>query len=139
MRFSNKFNYKISIDPEIDINQLNIPPLLLQPFVENSIWHGLMPSKNTGEILIDIKKKGDHLHIIISDNGIGRKRASEIKNKEHKEHTSHGISISKDRLNVFNNQSLNSETFTIIDLYNDEGVPTGTQVEFDLVIQRDAA
>ena len=139
MRFSNKFNYKISIDPEIDINQLNIPPLLLQPFVENSIWHGLMPSKNIGEILIDIRKQGENLHIKITDNGIGRKRASEIKNKEHNVHTSHGISITKDRLNVFNNQSMNSESFTIIDLYNDEGVPTGTQVEFDLAIQKDAA
>ena len=139
IRFSTKFNYTISVDESINQDICLIPSLILQPFVENSIWHGLMPSKNIGEILIDIKKKGDHLHIIIFDNGIGRKRASEIKNKEHNEHNSHGISITKDRLNVFNNQSMNSESFTIIDLYNDEGDPTGTQVEFDLVIQKDAA
>ncbi|MBK9320036.1 MAG: histidine kinase [Bacteroidetes bacterium] len=81
MRFNTKFDYKISIEPGIDMNEFSVPPLILQPFVENSIWHGLMPSSKKGIIEIEVKKRGDLLHFSIIDNGIGRQKSADLKRK----------------------------------------------------------
>jgi tetratricopeptide (TPR) repeat protein len=138
MRFNTKFDYKISIEPGIDMNEFSVPPLILQPFVENSIWHGLMPSDKKGIIEIEVKKRGDLLHFSIIDNGIGRQKSADLKAKSEHQHTSHGLAITKERLSMYNKVS-NTDTFTIIDLYDTTGLPAGTKVEFDLTIQNYAA
>ncbi|MBK9399786.1 MAG: histidine kinase [Bacteroidetes bacterium] len=138
MRFNTKFDYKISIEPGIDMNEFSVPPLILQPFVENSIWHGLMPSSKKGIIEIEVKKRGDLLHFSIIDNGIGRQKSADLKAKSEHQHTSHGLAITKERLSMYNKVS-NTDTFTIIDLYDTTGLPAGTKVEFDLTIQNYAA
>jgi hypothetical protein len=133
LRFNTKFEYTITVDPAIDPASTMVPPLILQPFVENSIWHGLMPSEKKGSIMVEVSRKGEHLHFTISDNGIGREKAAQLKAKSENQHTSHGIAITRERLNMFNQSMNNSTSFNIIDLYNERDEPVGTKVEFDLV------
>ncbi|HHH52993.1 MAG TPA: hypothetical protein ENK91_04990, partial [Bacteroidetes bacterium] len=73
LRFDNKFKYEILIDDTIDVATVKVPPLLLQPFVENAIWHGLLHKDKKGKITIEIKKEKNQIKYIITDNGIGRK------------------------------------------------------------------
>src|SRR5258705_10232752 len=71
MRMENKLSYKIRVDGDIDKENTLIPPLILQPFVENSIWHGIVKKEGRGNILIHIQKEGDIINCIVEDNGIG--------------------------------------------------------------------
>ncbi|HEY5406707.1 MAG TPA: histidine kinase, partial [Ginsengibacter sp.] len=72
MRMNNKFTYEIKVDPAIDKENTKIPPLILQPFVENSIWHGIAKKEGTGKILVHIEKEGNMINCIVEDDGIGR-------------------------------------------------------------------
>jgi sensor histidine kinase YesM len=78
LRFDNKFNYKIECDPEMDADQIQVPPMLLQPFVENAIWHGLMNKEGEGHVWINISQENSTLLCTITDDGIGRKKAAEL-------------------------------------------------------------
>lgn len=98
MRFKNKFSYNISIDKSININEIEIPPMLLQPFVENCIWHGILPLETEGNIIIDIKEIDNNIRIKIQDNGLGINES--IRNKKNSNHKSKGMSITKGRLEV---------------------------------------
>ena len=79
LRFENKFNYHIEVDPEIDIRNQYIPTMLIQPYVENAIKHGINHSGNLGKILIKLEKDSDAIICTIEDNGIGIKRSMEKK------------------------------------------------------------
>ena len=127
MRFEDKFKSNIIIDTEIDENLLMIPSMLLQPYVENSLLHGILPlTDKEGIITIEIRKDENHLRCIITDNGIGRVKANE--NKKDKSHKSFGTSITQERLSTLYalQQQFMSETVT--DLYDMAGKPIGTQV-----------
>ena len=99
MRFQNKFEYKIKIGEDIDIDTVLIPPMFLQPFVENSIWHGILPMEKPGEINIDIhRNQSDEITFIIEDNGIGIDNSLAQKN-EHS-HVSKGMELTAGRLEI---------------------------------------
>lgn len=99
MRFQNKFEYKIKIGQDIDIDKVLIPPMFLQPFVENSIWHGILPMEKPGEITIDIKRnQHNEITFIIEDNGIGIDNSLAQKN-EHS-HISKGMELTTGRLEI---------------------------------------
>jgi hypothetical protein len=120
-RFSSDFIYEVKIDPEIDLSSAKIPPMLIQPFVENSIWHGLMP-KTEGEKKLLLSFDGTENSIIckVEDNGIGRTRAAEMKSKKHA--TSLGTTLTFNRvanINMFENK--NRYAIEIYDKPNDEG------------------
>lgn len=117
------FNYTIDVTSIEELSQFNIPPLLLQPFVENAIWHGLRPSQSGQKLLKITFDTSDILKIIIEDNGIGRK-ASSTKNKMHK---SMGMEITRERLALFNHSNETSIKLEIIDLES-ENKPLGTKV-----------
>ena len=128
IRFTNKFNYKITIDPHIDSSKCTIPPLLLQPFIENAILHGLLPKEDCGEIKINIEKKNNYVYCTIEDNGIGRKKAAEL-NKAHPGHKSLGIQITQNRINLINSLQSNSFNIDYVDLYDkNNGEAIGTKV-----------
>ena len=76
LRFTNNFQYKINCDDSVDALSIFIPPMLLQPFAENAIWHGLMQKEGDGELLIDLHREENILHCTITDNGVGREKAS---------------------------------------------------------------
>lgn len=122
LRFSSKFSYSITIDKDINVNTVTIAPLVIQPFVENAIWHGLMHLQDReGKLTVSVQKQNDKLKIVVDDNGIGRKRAMEIRNA--KMHKSMGISITQERL-LAGNMSVK-----FIDKESSDGAAAGTTVE----------
>lgn len=131
IRFGNKFSYSVCVDESIDIHNSLIPPMLLQPFVENAINHGLLNKKGIGTLTIKISKLNSDTIILITDDGIGRK-ASEIL-KSRKKHCSMAISLIEERFNILNAiGNINKYSYEIIDLYEDEK-PCGTQVKITLI------
>lgn len=129
MRFKDKVQYKIEVADDIDQQFVEIPPLLLQPFVENSIWHGLMHKEEGGEVHLHIRQEDeDFLCIVISDNGIGRKLANEYKSKSAMKQKSFGMKVTAERIELIN-QLYNTQTKVIIeDLENEKGEGIGTKV-----------
>ncbi len=134
MRFDKKFEYHIIIDPQIDQAYDRIPSMLIQPYVENAILHGLLPKQGNGKITITLIKQNDTILCTIEDNGIGRESSMEFKKNRVQQHKSMGMSITKERLDILNS-SLNSTIYAeIIDLFED-GKASGTKVR--LVIPLD--
>ncbi|MCB9363871.1 MAG: histidine kinase [Flavobacteriales bacterium] len=125
MRFDKQFDYQIKISDEIDNDYDKIPSMLLQPYVENAIWHGLMNKGEIGQIKIEIQLKENYLCCSIEDNGIGRKKAAEISANRKIAHKSVGMSITKERLDLISSTDLN---INIIDIVNSVGVEIGTKV-----------
>jgi ligand-binding sensor domain-containing protein len=128
LRFSALFTYKIEVDEDIDTEQTLISPMLIQPFVENAIWHGLLPQKQ-GTVTIQFKKDKNFMQCTIEDNGVGRKKSTETKGDEYKTRKSYGMALIQDRLDILNktiNQA--SEPIEIIDRYDDLGNALGTKI-----------
>ncbi|PHN02189.1 sensor histidine kinase [Flavilitoribacter nigricans] len=126
LRFTNKFDYQIQVGKNVDQDFVRIPPLILQPFVENAIWHGLLPKNDDlKKLKVNIFRKDDFIICEIEDNGVGRKITEE---KEKEGHESMGIDITKKRLQLLN--TLNE--LYIIDLENDERMALGTKVIIQL-------
>lgn len=133
LRASGKFKFKIDIDTNVSVYNTLIPPLLLQPFVENSILHGLMPMQNNnGMLTIHIYESDLKLICIIEDNGIGRKKAGEIKRHRDPTHRSMGISATEDRVNILN--SFRPGLANII-IEDKEGEETGTKVTITIPLK----
>ena len=126
VRFNNKFSYEINIEDSIDPSTVEMPPLVIQPFVENAILHGLLPVENGGFLKINIRHAGDWLLIIIEDNGIGRQRSATIRNQSFSLHKSHGIEITLKRISLFNKVHGKNAEVEITDLAQ------GTRVEIPL-------
>jgi len=129
IRFSNEINFNISIDDDIDIHTVKIPSLILQPFLENALWHGLSSKK--GEKNIDVQvSRGDRnfIDISITDNGVGRDASEIIKRSKVLKRKSVGIEITKERLANFAKDYQNTFDVTIIDLFDKEHNSTGTRV-----------
>lgn len=97
-RFKDKFDFEFRIDPNIDLSEISIPPMILQPFIENSIWHGLRYKPEKGMLVVKIEDKTSYLLIKISDDGIGRIKSSELKTKHQKNHKSTALKNIENRL-----------------------------------------
>jgi len=128
VRFNNAFDYNIHIEKDLDITSLNMPPLIIQPFVENAIWHGLMHKDDPGLLSISIRTNNNILICEITDNGIGRKRAYEFKSKSVEIKKSMGIEITKKRLELLNGSFEPSSFIEIHDLQDKSGIASGTKV-----------
>lgn len=129
IRFSNEINFQIEISEQVQLDVMKIPPLILQPFLENAIWHGLSSVKGNKKIKIIIEKvDNSFLQIIIEDNGIGREASEKIKSEKIITRKSLGINLTKDRLQFFTKDL--SDKFSIVyeDLKNDYGQACGTKV-----------
>lgn len=137
LRFTGKFEYAINIDESID-QDIQIPSLLIQPYVENAIWHGIMhkPEKY-GKVIIDFIKDTNYIRCIITDDGIGRQKSFEINANRAKTHKSYGMSITEKRLQIFNSLYNTKVNITYTDLKDIEGNPCGTSVELKIVIPKD--
>ena len=127
LRFEQKFLYTISINDEIDTTVLKVPPLIIQPYAENAIWHGLMHKKETGHLEIQLYKEENILYCKIFDDGIGRKKADELKTKSASVNKSMGMRITASRIaRLQKNQ--NDVSIFITDLVLPDGTPGGTEV-----------
>jgi tetratricopeptide (TPR) repeat protein len=133
-RFDNKFACVYTIAEDVNTSTIMIPPMLLQPFVENAIWHGLMQKEDQGTIIIEIKKADEEfLNISIIDDGIGREKASELKSKT-ATHKSHGLKVTSQRIEMMNKLNSTGAKVHIFDLKDDQGNATGTKVELIIPI-----
>jgi sensor histidine kinase YesM len=130
MRFENKFEYSIKIDESIDGDYDEIPPMLIQPYLENAILHGINPKDGNGKIEITMKIVNQFIKISIADDGIGREKSKAIQSLQPAaRHKSLGMKITKDRVRILNNIHQSNLNVNIIDLYNDKMEAIGTQVD----------
>lgn len=130
-RFDNNFNYELHIHDIEKLKNAYVPPLILQPFIENSIWHGLLNSTKESKIVkIEISAKKNDILIVIEDNGIGRKEANKhsIKNL----YKSMGISLTKKRIKLYNHNFNHVLNFKIIDKIDNNEISLGTRVEMTI-------
>ncbi len=129
MRFDQQFQYKVTVDEEMDLDDINIPSFLIQPFVENALWHGLMHKSGNRKLSISFTIENDDILICkIEDNGIGREKAMQIRSKSIKAaYQSMGIKIIKERINLMKEQNPIAD-LKIIDMFDNKGEPKGTTV-----------
>ena len=128
VRFADKFDYHIDIDTGIDIDTVMVPPMLAQPFIENSIEHGFKNKAGKGNLRVSFKMNGGCLVLEIEDDGIGREKAQEALMQHDKGHKSLATIITRERIAALNRRSKNKITLEIIDLTDDEGKARGTRV-----------
>ena len=131
MRLDNKFDVLINIDEKINPKKIRIASMLMQPFVENAIWHGFSPKDEKGILKIDISIEGDNLICIIEDNGVGRSQAN-LKFNKLPGHKSTGLKITEKRLDITHrNKFIKKQYFKIEDLY-DNAKAIGTRVRITI-------
>jgi sensor histidine kinase YesM len=128
LRFENKFTFLIHCAEEVDAKYVDIPPLLIQPYVENAIWHGLLHKEGLGNITIHLQQAGDVLLCTIEDDGIGRKRAAELKSKSATKKKSLGMQITAQRLELLTQLEGKPTRVEIVDLVDAAGEACGTRV-----------
>ncbi|HHB78994.1 MAG TPA: tetratricopeptide repeat protein [Saprospiraceae bacterium] len=129
LRHGNLFDYKIDCDPHLNQEELLIPPMLIQPFLENSIKHGFTRLTDSGEIKITIKKEGNEIQFCIEDNGVGISQSPVSNDANHK---SRSMKITQDRLKMHNKKLKKSMKFTVEDLSLSGSGTQGTLVRFRL-------
>lgn len=120
-RFRDTFEYTFEIDASIQPDLYEIPPMLVQPFVENAIWHGLRYKETGGQLNINFIDRGEFIEINVKDNGIGREASRRLKTKNQKQHQSAAMSIVENRTRVINNLFKTKIRFEIIDLPDEKG------------------
>ena len=135
MRFKDKLRYNITVEKNVDADYVEIPPLLLQPYVENAIWHGLMPKEKGGELDIVVAMKDEHtLSVRIKDDGIGRAKAADYKNIT-TQHKSFGMKVTSERMKLISRKYKTPISITIDDLKKEDGEPSGTLVTIQIQIE----
>lgn len=131
-RFRDKFDYQIIIDKTIDVAQFEIPPMLLQPYIENAIWHGLRYRTEKGTLEISITKKDTKtVSILIIDDGIGRKKSQELKTKNQLRQKSKGMSTIKDRITILNSMYKERISVDVSDV-----LETGEGTKVELLLRK---
>jgi LytS/YehU family sensor histidine kinase len=134
VRFKGKFDYDIFVDDKIDPILFKIPSLLIQPFVENSLWHGIQNKQGKGRIQVSFNLADKSIFCAIEDNGIGRENAEKIKNSRITNHISLGGSITQTRMKLLKSLYGSKLGIRYIDLKDSENKPSGTRVELFLPI-----
>jgi sensor histidine kinase YesM len=135
LRAGDKFTYDIKMSDDIEPDFIEVPPMLIQPYVENAIWHGLMHKQSAGHISISLHQKGDkYLIINIIDDGIGRVQSSLLKSKTATRHKSFGMKITAERMDIIRDMYKIETTLLIEDLKNGDGSSAGTKVSLEIPI-----
>ena len=134
LRFKNAFSYSVTVGDNIEAEMINVPPLLLQPYVENAVWHGLRHKEGDKGLWVRIKEKGQQLEIEIEDNGVGRARSAEI-NKQKlglEQFESKGSALSGQRIKLLASQYPDTAAVYISDIKDENGEAAGTIVKIVL-------
>lgn len=135
LRMGHKFDYVIYTDKSIDASAIFVPPLIIQPFAENAIWHGLNAKKDKGNLSINITKAKDMIKYLIEDNGEEQKPADENKNKFESKKKSLGMSLTRERLEVLNKTKNADARFTISDIRDEKNNYCGKRVELYIPVE----
>ena len=129
MRFGKKLKYVFNIDETIDIKSIKIPALIVQPFIENAIWHGIMPRQEGGTLAVNVKKSNESVCCIIDDDGIGREVSNQNKfETEYAIHQSKGVRLTQRRLDLDKALNQRNALVEIFDKKDEKGNATGTTV-----------
>jgi sensor histidine kinase YesM len=128
LRFKELFTYKFNICSQIDIDKIQVPPLIIQPFVENAIHHGLRLRKENGELLVDACIKEGVLRIVVQDNGVGIENAKQYNSKNRKNHKSFGTEITHKRLQLLEEMNREKVTLSVSETYPDNKLNPGTKI-----------
>jgi LytS/YehU family sensor histidine kinase len=137
LRFEDQFDYQITCHPQLEAEDLEVPPLLIQPYVENAIWHGLMHKEGKGHISIYLQGTEQMLICSIEDDGIGRKRAGELKSKSATKKKSLGMQITSHRLQLLRELYGRQPTVVVEDLVDAIGEACGTRVVVEIPVSRE--
>ena len=144
LRFEQKFEYKITVSDEVDTTMIKVPPLIIQPYAENAIWHGLMHlpdrkagNKEKGHLEIELYIEGKILFCKITDDGVGRKKAAELKSKSSLTYKSMGMRITADRIAILQQQKQDNTFVSVNDLVFPDNSPAGTEVLIKIPVQYD--
>jgi LytS/YehU family sensor histidine kinase len=136
LRFDNKFDYKIITDENLQPDMVEIPSMLVQPYVENAIWHGLLHKETKGTLQLSFTKgEKNNLVVAIEDDGIGRQKAAELKSKQVLKKKSYGMQITEDRIAIINRVQHINATSAITDLEDENGNARGTKVELNIPLK----
>ena len=128
VRFEDTLNYSITVADAIPVENTYIPTMIIQPYVENAIKHGLLHKKKDRNLSIALVQEEKYIKCTIEDNGVGREKAKALQENSKREHKSFATKATQDRLSLLNfgkNQKIGVET---IDLYDDNSLPKGTRV-----------
>jgi LytS/YehU family sensor histidine kinase len=135
LRFDKKFDYLINISPEVNADSIEVPPLIIQPYVENAIWHGLLHKDRAGRLSIEVSMSSESmLQCVIEDNGIGRAQARELKSKSATTRKSLGIKLTEDRISLVNRHMTMSASVDILDITLPDGQAAGTRVVINIPV-----
>ena len=133
----NIFDYEITVVDNIDHEAVYLPSMILQPFVENAIIHGVAHLEKRGKIKVLFARKGKRLNCVVEDNGIGRTKAKELKSQITEGHNSAALDITRERLNLLRSGKAAKNSLQIIDLMDEKGNALGTRVEVIIPIEED--
>ncbi len=133
LRFENKFTFQLQVDPSVDTESIEVPSLLIQPYVENAILHGLYNKTGNGHLQIDVVQEPGYVLFSISDDGIGREAALKLKEQNFPRHRSMGTVLTEERLKLINRQE--NVHLEIVDNYKADGESAGTTVKIRVKIE----
>jgi hypothetical protein len=128
VRFDHHFEFKITIEKELDVSAIKVPPLIIQPYAENAIWHGLMHKEERGHLEIELFQQKNLLCCRVRDDGIGRRKATKLKSKSASAHKSMGMQITASRIEILQQQKKLDAQIKITDLILPDGNDGGTEV-----------
>lgn len=134
LRFDHRFTYEIDIDEDVYTDSVYVPSMIIQPFVENAIWHGLLHKETHGKLTIRIKREPELLIVEVEDDGVGREKAMEMKSKSATTRKSLGLKITADRLKMVHSNNASEGGIDYIDLYNSNKEATGTLVRIKIPV-----
>lgn len=134
LRMNKSFDFDIEVPYNMDVDEIEIPPMLMQPFIENSVKHGFRNKGSKGQLDIGFELIADVLICTITDNGIGREKAAEF-SKKSKDHQSKGVKLTNERLEKHNRKKGKNYFIRIVDIYDDNNKPAGTKVIIRLPVQ----
>jgi sensor histidine kinase YesM len=128
MRFEDDFSYLLEIAPSLDVKQIKVSPLLIQPYVENALKHGLLHKKGNKQLTLRFLDQSTFLQIEVDDNGVGREKSNELNQHRDKSHQSFAVDANKKRLEILNENKKDVIALEIIDKHDDAGQSLGTLV-----------
>jgi len=136
LRFGKKLSYQVNVDPSLTERTVFIPTMIIQPFIENAVLHGIMHKEGEGEISISFFDRDNHLEVNVKDNGVGRKAAAIMNINRDRPHNSFGIEVTKDRLLALKPETSTPSGIEIVDMEED-GAAAGTLVKIFIPLETD--
>jgi len=133
LRFDNAFEFEIINPGGIAAETVSIPPMLIQPYVENAIWHGLLHKETKGKLWVRFNNDNNQsVSVEIEDNGVGIAKANQLHANEPMKRKSYGMQLTRDRINLISRLYNFKTAVTVTDLTNKDGTTTGTKVVLDI-------